>query len=171
MAGVEAYAELFGARHTIDDLPQLAKPPADLRALACHRLKEHCGRLPVKHREIQRLSNFPDSLVNSLPDVASGVEIIVVPRHIFHASEIVLHRIARKLERLFLLRAGVQRIGRMRDNAADFSRILHLHKRRRVSGDDLLCSAPSGVAGKKLKGVRADGQRHPSHGRKALGRG
>ena len=171
MAGVEAHAELFGARHPVNDLPQLAKPPADLRALARHRLKEHCGRLPVKHREIQRLSNFPDSLVNSLPDVASWMEIIVVPRHIFHAPEVVLHRIARKLERLFLFCAGVQRIGRVRDDAAKLSCMLHLHKRRRIQRVNVLGRAASGVAGKKLKGVRADGQRRPSHGRKALGRG
>ena len=99
------------------------------------------------------------------------MEIIVVPRHIFHAPEVVLHRIARKLERLFLFCARVQRIGRVRDDAADFSRMLHLHERRRVRGVNFLRRAASGVAGKKLKGVRADGQRRPPHGRKALGRG
>ena len=45
------------------------------------------------------------------------------------------------------------------------------HQRRRVGGVQVLSLAPPGIAGKKLKRIRPQLQRLPSHGGKALGGG
>ena len=171
MARIEAHAELFLHRRAVDDCPKLLKPPADLCALACHRLQQHYGRLPFEHRQIERFGNFPDAFFRSLPDVASGVKVIEISRHKFHPAQIVLHGVSGKLERFFLLCAGIERIRRVGNDFPDFPASLHQDERLRILRVNVLRRAASGVAGKKLKRVRADGQCSLAHGGKALRRG
>ena len=78
-------------------------------------------------------------------------------------GKIVRKDLTGKFARPFVLRAGVQRIRRMRHKRTEQPALLHLHKHGGVRRVGAFRRAAARIARKELKCVRADRKRGPSH--------
>ena len=163
VARVEAHAKLVFAPAGVKNGAQLFKPAADLAALAGHRFEQNGRMLPGLHDRVETRGNQVNACLNALPDVAAGVEIIEIPGRQLHALQIVRKDLTGKFARPFILRAGVQRIRRMRHKRTEQPALLHLHKHGGVRRVGAFRRAAARIARKELKCVRADRKRGPSH--------
>ena len=102
--------------------------------------------------------------------MAARVEIVAVSRRILHPFQIIRHRHPCKLSRVRILRARIQRVRRMCQNALDSMLLTVRKKRCDIRLVDGFRLASSRVSCKKLKGIRPDGHRLFSHGKISFGR-
>ena len=171
VAGVQTDAHLFPQLRAVDDLPQLLEAAAHLRALAGHGLQQHRGAVFRPEDGVEGLRDLADARLHPLLRVAAGVEVVVVPRQIFHALQVVRQRHPGKLPGALCPGAGVDGVGRVGHQQPEAVFRQQRPQRRRVVGVDGLGLAAPGIAGEKLECIGADIQRRPPHGQKAVGGG
>ena len=170
VARVQAYAHVVGKFHAVDDGGQLLERAADFRALTGHGLQQHRGGLLGAQHLVEQARYQLDARFCALLHVASRMEVVVVAGHGFHAHQVVCHAFERELAGVRLVRAGIERVGRMGHQRAEVVFGHQLAQRRGVGGVDGLRLAPAGVAREERERVRADGKRGFAHGQKALRR-
>ena len=168
MARVQAHAHVVGKLHALDDGCQLLKRTANFRAFACHGFQQNRGGLLGAQHLVEQARNQFDTHIGALLHVASRVEVVVAARYGLHAHQVVGHAFASKLARVRLVRAWVQRIGRMRHQRAEVVSGQQFAQRRGVSGIDCLRRTAARIARKEGERVGADAQRGLSHGKIAL---
>ena len=171
VAGVHADAQPVAQRHAVHDLPQLLEAAAHLRALAGHGLQQHRGVLLRLEDGVEGIGDLADAHLRPLLRVAAGVEVVVVPRQVFHALQVIRQGHAGKLPGVLRSGAGVDGVGRVGHQRPKPVFRQQRQQRRRVVGVDGLGLAAPGIAGEKLECIGADIQRRPPHGQKAVGGG
>ena len=119
VARVEADADAVSQLHAVDDGAQLLEAAADLTALSGHGLEQNGCRHAREEHLIEQRGDLLDTRVDALPDVAAGVEIVKLTGRVLHALQVVGKGHARKLCHVRLGRAGVERVGRVRDQPVD----------------------------------------------------
>ena len=97
------------------------------------------------------------------------MEIVQVPRDVFHTPQIVGHGLQGELAHVFLGRAAVDGVGGVGQNGGQAGLPGQLTVGGNVRRVDGPGRAASGVAGKKLKHVCSDAHGGLAHGRKAAG--
>ena len=96
--------------------------------------------------------------------MAAGVKVIALTRCAFHSLQILAEGEARKLAHVLLLRAGVERIRRVRHEGCNVVRLGIVQERSNVSFVQCLGGAASGVSGEESEGVGAERRGFFAHG-------
>ena len=168
VAGVKANAHVVGQLHAVDDARDLLERASDFASFPRHRLEQKRGRLVGAQHLVECVDDHFDAGVDALPCMASRMHVVKLTRCFFHSHEVVRQRRARKLARFGVLRARVERIGRVRQDARDTMRRGELVERGHVGGIDCLRLAPARVAREELERVRVNRDGVFRHRQKAL---
>ncbi len=97
VAGVKANAELVFFIDSCDYLRNFFKSPADLRPFTRHCFKEDGCCLLLGYDGVQQEGDFFNADLDSLSRVTAGMKIIHVSGRIFHAEQVILHRVKGEL--------------------------------------------------------------------------
>ena len=120
---------------------------------------------------VEGVCDLGDAGLQPLTGVAAGVEVIEIPRQIFHPPQVIGQRQPGELSGALILGAGVDGIGGVGQNGPQS----RLRRQRQIGGYvrrvHRLGPAAPWIAGEELKGVGADGQRRFAHSQKAVGGG
>ena len=168
MAGVQTHAHVVGQLHAVDDARNLLERAPDFASLSRHRLEQKRGRLIGVQHLVERVDDHFDACVGALSRMASWMHVVKLTRRFFHSHEVVRQRCTRKLARFGSLRAGVERIGCVRQDTRDAMCRGELVERGHVGGIDCLRLAPARVAREELERVRVNRNGVFRHRRKAL---
>ena len=168
MARIQADAHVVGQLHAVDDARDLLKRASNFASFSRHRLEQKRGRLVGAQHLVERVDDHFDAGVGALPCMASRVHVVKLARRFFHSHEIVRQRCTRKVARFGILRAGVESVGRVRQDARDAMCRGELVERGHVGGIDCLRLAPARVAREELERVRANRDGVFRHRQKAL---
>ena len=103
---------------------------------------------------VEGVCDLGDAGLQPLTGVAAGVEVIEIPRQIFHPPQVIGQRQPGELSGALILGAGVDGIGGVGQNGPQ----PRLRRQRQIGGY---------VRRVHRLGPAADGQRRPSHGGKA----
>ena len=167
VAGIQTDPHLLRQRHPVQNLPQFLEAAAHLRSLAGHGLQQDGGVHRRGEDGVEGVCDLGDAGLQPLTGVAAGVEVIEIPRQIFHPPQVIGQRQPGELSGALILGAGVDGIGGVGQNGPQ----PRLRRQRQIGGYvrrvHRLGPAAPWIAGEELKGVGADGQRRPSHGGKA----
>ena len=115
-----------------------------------------------KHRVQQRRAKL-DAGLRALPHMAARMEIVIIARREFQPPEVVRHRFPGKRPQAVLFRAGIQGIGRMRDETHDLILLREGEERVHVFRVDFLRLAAARIAREKSEHVRAQFLRFLPH--------
>ena len=171
VAGIETNPHFFLKRHAIENALKLLEGPPDLAALASHRLEQD-RRLQIRGQDrIQLRDNQRNAGILPLADVAAGMKIVEVAGNPFHALQVVQHGLERETPGVFVGRAGVERVGGMRQQRPEAIVGSQFQKRVDIRLVERLGTATTRVAREELKSVGADRQGITAHAEKTLGRG
>ena len=171
VARIEADADVLPQLHAVDDGAQLLEAAANLAAFAGHGLEQD-GRGHVGEENlIEQCGDLLNARVDALPDVAAGVEIIELAGRVLHALQVVGKGHARKLRHVRLGRAGVERVGRVRDQPVDARVGAFGVKGRNVCVLNGFGAAAAGIAREERKRICAQRLRALCHGEIPAGRG
>ena len=171
VARVEADADVLRQLHAVDDGAQLLEAAADLAALAGHGLEQD-GRGHVGEEDlIEQRGDLLNAHVDALPDVAAGVKIVELAGRVLHALQVVGKGHARKLRHVRLGCAGVECVGRVRDQPVDARAGAFGVKGRDVCFLNGFGAAAAGIAREERERVCAQRLRALCHGEIPAGGG
>ena len=104
-----------------------------------------------EQRLVQGLGDLLHGGLGRLADGAARMHVVHLMGRLFHAAKVLGQHHEREVARLLLVRSGVQRVGRMRENARDavVGRVGGVG--RDVGGIDLLRTATARVAREELE--------------------
>ena len=118
--------------------------------------------LRPEHR-VERRRDELDAARRALPHMAARMEIVEIPRRRLEPREIIRERLPRERPQRRLRRAGVQRIGRVRDDRAEALRARERAKRRHILRIERLRAPAARIAREKRERARAERDRLAPH--------
>ena len=164
VARVEADADVLRQLHAVNDGAQLLEAAADLAAFAGHGLEQD-GRGHVGEEDlIEQRGDLLNARVDALSDVAAGVKIVELAGRVLHALQVIGKGHARKLRHVRLGCAGVECVGRVRDQPVDARAGAFGVKGRDVCFLNWFGAAAAGIAREERERVCAQRLRALCHG-------
>ena len=168
VARVQAHAHPLGGVQPLDDGGQLLEAPADLRALPAIVSQKQRGGLPGRSTSFSAATTFSIPASTPRPHVGAGMHIVQLVRRLLHAHEVLRQHLQGEFAGARLVGGGIQRVGRMREDARDAVFGRERVERRHVGRVDGLRTPAARVAREELERVRVDGGRIFRHAQIAL---
>lgn len=150
-------------------MARLFKTAAHFTALAGHGFQQNGSGLAGEEDRVEGVGDERDARLRALSHMAAGMKVVELAGQRFHAPQVVGKGQTGEFPHLRLVRAGVDRVGRVGQERAEVMPGGEGHQRRGVVGVKRFGLTASWIAGKKLKGVGAQRKGGPAHGQKPIG--